>query len=217
MSRLNMSSRAIESSFSWFRLKQAIPVSEMSSLSVICLFRVPGAGLSRHASDVRKIYEGQSFYKDNGKWWGNYQINDLVVFNGFKSGVPQVSILGPLLFLVYMNDLANGLLSNPKLFADDTSIFSVVNNQLNSSNKLNEDSSKMSQWAYQWKMSFNLDVSKQALEVIFSRKTNINVHPFVFFNNPPINRKSTQKHLGLLLTEKLNFSEHINEKLKKVT
>ena len=132
-------------------------------------------------------------------------------------GVPQRSILGPLLFLVYINDLPNGLLSNPKLLADDTSIFSVVKDHLNSSNKLNEDLLKISQWAYQWKISFNPDVSKQAQEVIFSRKKTIGNHPAVFFNNLPINRKSTQKHLGLLLDEKLNFSEHINEKPKKVT
>ena len=66
-------------------------------------------------------------------------------------------------------------------------------------------------------MSLNPDVFKQAQEVIFSRKKNINNHPVVFFNNLPINRKSTQKHLGLLLNEKLNFSDHINEKRKKVT
>ena len=52
---------------------------------------------------------------------------------------------------------------------------------------------------------------------LFSRKKNIKNHPIVSFNNLPINRKSTQKHLGLLLDEKLNFSEHINEKLKKAT
>ena len=46
---------------------------------------------------------------------------------------------------------------------------------------------------------------------------NINNHSVVFLNNLPINRNSTQKHLGLFLDEKLIFSEHINEKLKKVT
>ena len=66
-------------------------------------------------------------------------------------------------------------------------------------------------------MSFNSDVSKQAQEVIFCRKKNIINHPVVFFNTLPIKRKSTQKHLGLLLDEKSNFSEHINEKLEKVT
>ena len=63
----------------------------MSSFSMICLFRVPGAGLSRNASNIRKICENQSFYKGNGKWWGNYQINDLVFFNDFKGPDYQLS------------------------------------------------------------------------------------------------------------------------------
>ena len=129
-----------------------------------------------------------------------------VVLNGqpstwspIKAAVSQGSILGPLIFLVYINDLPNELLSNPKLFADDTSIFSVVKDHLSSSNKLNEDLSKISQWAYLWKTSFNPDVSKQVEEVIFSRKKSINNHPVVFFNNLSTNKKSNQKHLGLLL------------------
>ena len=63
-------------------------------------------------------------------------------------------------------------------------------------------------------MSFNPDVSKQSQEVIFSCKKNINNHPFVFFNNLQINKKITQNHFDLLLDEKLNFSQHINEKHK---
>ena len=62
----------------------------MSSFSMICLTRVPGAGLSRHASDIRKIYVGQSFYKDKGKCWANYQINDLMVFSDFKGSDYQL-------------------------------------------------------------------------------------------------------------------------------
>ena len=87
-----------------------------------------------------------------------------------KAGVPQGSVLGPLLFLVYINDLPEGLTSNVKLFADDTSIFSVVRDSSSSSLSLNEDLSKISQWGYKWKMLFNPDASKQAQEVVFSRK-----------------------------------------------
>ena len=63
-------------------------------------------------------------------------------------------------------------------------------------------------------MSFNRDVSEQGQEVLFSCKKNINNHR-VFFNSLPINKKSTQKQLGLLLDKKLIFSEHINKTLKK--
>ena len=79
-----------------------------------------------------------------------------VVLNGqcsnwskIKAGVPQGSILGPLLFLVYINDLPEGLTTNAKLFADDTSLFSVVHNFTLSSVSLNNDLLKISQWAYQ--------------------------------------------------------------------
>ena len=64
-------------------------------------------------------------------------------------------------------------------------------------------------------MSFNPDVSKQTHKVIFSREKSINNHLVAFFNNLPINRKSSQKHLVLLLDGKLNFSENINEKRKR--
>ena len=87
-----------------------------------------------------------------------------------KAGVPQGSVLGPLLFLVYINDVLEGLTSNVKLFADDTSIFSVVRDSSSSSLSLNEDLSKISQWGYKWKMLFNPDASKQAQEVVFSCK-----------------------------------------------
>ena len=101
-----------------------------------------------------------------------------VVLNGQSSSwaevsalFSQVSVLGPLFFLMYINDLSCGLSSTTKLFADDTSLFSVVHDVTQSTNKLNDDLEKFSNWAYQWKMSFNPDKSKQAQEVIFFRKT----------------------------------------------
>ena len=75
----------------------------------------------------------------------------------FKASVSQGSILGALLFLIYINDLPIGLNSNAKLFADDTSLFSVVHNITDSANLLNSDLCRINEWALQWKMSFNPD------------------------------------------------------------
>ena len=132
-----------------------------------------------------------------------------------KAGVPQGSILGPLLFLIYINDLSDGIISDVKLFADDTSIFSTVFATNISADNLNNDLKKISEWAYKWKMSFNPDPAKQAQEVIFSRKLNKPLHPQIIFNNLPVQNASSQKHLGLILDEKLNFKLHLKEKCAK--
>ena len=65
-----------------------------------------------------------------------------------KSGVPQGSILGPLFFLVNINDLADNVNFCIKLFADDTSLFSVVRDVANTSSELNKDLESISLWAW---------------------------------------------------------------------
>ena len=92
-------------------------------------------------------------------------------WTGFNEGVPQGSIMDPLLFLIYINNLADGLSPNAKLFVDDTSLFSVVHDVGTSANELNNDLNQTNKWAFQWKMSFNPDLSKQDQEIILSRKT----------------------------------------------
>ena len=73
----------------------------------------------------------------------------------------------------------------------------------------------ISQWAYQWKMLFNPDPEKSAHEVIFSRKKNEETHPSVFYDNIEVSRTDSQKHLGLVLDNKLTFKKHIKDKLNK--
>ena len=60
--------------------------------------------------------------------------------------------MGPLLFLTCINDLSNDIKSKYKLFADDTSLFSVVHDIDTSTNDLNHDLEKISEWAFHWKM-----------------------------------------------------------------
>ena len=107
-----------------------------------------------------------------------------------RADVPQGSVLGPLFFLIYINDLPEGLNSEVKLFADGTCLFSIVNCVNTSDSTLNSDLLKIQDWAYQWKMSFNPDRTKQAQEIIFSRKKNATTHPPLFFNNSEIKLNS---------------------------
>ena len=84
-----------------------------------------------------------------------------VVLNGqvsawasVNTGVTQGSILGTLLFLIYINDLSDNLSSNIKLFVDNTSLFSVTHDVKLSARELNDDLRKISNWAFQWKRSY---------------------------------------------------------------
>ena len=65
-------------------------------------------------------------------------------------------------------------------------------------------------------MNFNHDTSKEAQEVIFSRKVKVTTHPQLDFNNNPVHETATQKHLGMFLDFKLNFQEHFENMLNKV-
>ena len=153
-----------------------------------------------------------------------YNRNQRVVLNGshsnycvVKSGVPQGSVLGPLLFLIYINDLERNIKSNLKFFADDTMLFSIVKDPVISANNLNHDLGTIQQWAYQRKMEFNPDPTKQATEVLFSCKKYSYNHPQLIFNGIAVAKVNHQKHLGLILDSRLSFEKHLNEKIIKVT
>ena len=126
-----------------------------------------------------------------------------------KAVIPQRSILDHLCFLIYINDLSNDIVSTVKLFADDTSLFSIVHNAKMSAYELNKDLENISECPHQWKMSFNPEPNKQVQEVIFSRKAAKSSHPQICLNNVSVSCVSFQKHLGVNLDKKFNFSHHI--------
>ena len=145
-----------------------------------------------------------------------------VVLNGFQSdysliesGVPQGSVLGPFLFLMYINDLERNITSNIKFFADDTMLFSIVKDPTISANDLNRDLNMICQWAHEWKLEFNPDPTKQANEILFSYKKSSTNHPQLLFNGTAVVKVNEQKHLGLILETGLSFEKHINEKIIK--
>ena len=136
----------------------------------------------------------------------NGQSSDWLDIN---AGVPQGSVLGPLLFLIYINDLSDSLISVSKLFADDTSLFLTVHDIKQSAKYLNRDLNTIKNWAFQWRMSFNPDPNKQATEVGFSHKRKSVVNPILFFNQSPVAIEPLQKHLGLILDKRLDFKHHL--------
>ena len=103
-----------------------------------------------------------------------------------------------------------------KLFADDTSLFSVVRDVNTSAKELNDDSKKVNDWSFQWKMSFNPDPSKQAQKVIFSCKSKWLTHPPLVFNNNVVSQTFSQKQLGAILDFISTFEEYLHNVSAKV-
>ena len=97
---------------------------------------------------------------------------------------------------VYINDLVDDLSSDAKLFADDTSLFTIVYDENIAAEQLNYDLKIISEWAYQCKLQFNPDKTKQAVQVIFSQKRIKPAHPILYFNENQVVTKQEQKHLG---------------------
>ena len=130
-----------------------------------------------------------------------------------EAGVPQGSILGPILFLVYINDIIESVESDIRIFADDTFIFRIADQQ--STKLLNEDLERITIWANKWKMLFNPDMTKQAVEVVFSHKRQPTIFDPLTFNNIPVKQVTETKHLGMILDRKLNFKHHLEKKIAK--
>lgn len=123
-----------------------------------------------------------------------------------QAGVPQGSILGPLLFLIYINDIVRNIGASIRLFADDTSLYIVVDSPLSSAAVLNNDLNTIGNWADAWLVSFH---AGNTFSMIISRKTEPAMHPPLTMNNTVISETQTHKHLGLTLSSTCTWSDHI--------
>ena len=132
-----------------------------------------------------------------------------------RAGVPQGSVLGPLLFLIYINDICDNLSNLARLFADDTSLsYSGTNYQLMES-QINDDLNILNEWAKTWLVDFN---SKKTKALILSKAVTPTIN--INFNNEVVEIVKNHKHLGITLSCDGSWSEHIekiaNSALKKV-
>ena len=148
------------------------------------------------------------------KWLESYlQGREIyVVLDGKKTklykinaGVPQGAILAPLLFLCFINDLPGCISSLSKLYADDTSIFSIIGSE---GSTLQQDLRKIEIWATKNDIIFNATKTKS---VIFSKNGTTADIPLYFFGNQ-IEVLSMHKHLGILLDSKLTWAPEISRR-----
>ena len=127
------------------------------------------------------------------------------------SGVPQGSVLGPILFLLYINDLPLEVVSPVSLFADDSKIFSKIisdknrseTNNANGNETLQKDLNNVRNWASKWKMEFNVDKCK----IMHLGKTNPK-HTYTM-DGSNLTITTEEKDLGVLVDDKLKFDKHI--------
>ena len=151
------------------------------------------------------------------KWFKSYLTNrqQRVIIGGensdFKSlnaGVPQGSVLGPLLFLIFINDICDSLESDPFLFADDTSLGKLITDPINTFSLLNRDLQTISTWAQQWLVTFNGDKTEY---MIFSYKRTETIYPPLLFNGIQIKKVNEHTHLGLTLTTNMSWASHVRQ------
>lgn len=144
----------------------------------------------------------------------NGEFSDLTQEGYINSGVPQGSILGPLLFLLYINDLPEQLSSEVFLYADDTSLFLPIDpeNILLSNNTLQNDIDLVHEWARTWGLAFSPSKSRDLTFTKFGEK----IYCKMKLNNVEIPTVNFHKHLGFFLDSNLNFKEHIDQLYDKI-
>jgi hypothetical protein len=113
-----------------------------------------------------------------------------------KAGVPHGSVLGPLLFLIFINDMADDMLGLGRLFADDTSIGHTAHDETTLTNMINIDLKYIQEWSKRWLVKFN--PSKTDI-MVFSANNQQNDLTFDF-NSTLIQTVNTHKHLGVIFS-----------------
>ena len=123
------------------------------------------------------------------------------------AGVPQGSVLGPLLFLVYINDIVNEVKSNIRLFADDTTLHIEVFDPQVAADMLNVDLNSISSWAKQWLVTFS---PEKTTSMVCSLRQKSAV-PDLLFNGTILEDVTSHRHLGITLSNDMSWQKHLED------
>ena len=131
-----------------------------------------------------------------------------------KAGVPQGSILGPLLFLVYTNDITDDITSDIHLYCDDTSLLSVATDPVVAAQRLNDDLNTLYKWSKHSFMVFN--PSKTVSLTINNISKNHDIQPLML-ENTLVSEVGEHTHLGVTFSKNMSWKAHINNLCKKAS
>ena len=134
-----------------------------------------------------------------------------------QCGIPQGTILGPLLFLLYINDLPNCLTNSyPRMYADDTHLTYADKDVNIIQSCLNEDLLNISKWLIANKLTLNMNKNEFMLIGSRQKLNTLTASPVLNINGTPLNQVSTSKSLGVLIDANLTWGSHIERLAKKV-
>ena len=123
-----------------------------------------------------------------------------------QSGVPQGTVLGPLLFLTFINDITQGITSKIKLFADDCLLYRTIKDE-SDSQALQQDLDCLHQWSQVWQMQFNTDKC-HTMKFTLKQKPH---EPKYFLGESELSTVTEHPYLGVTLSNKLSWNNHINK------
>ena len=160
--------------------------------------------LPKQMYEILKSYIEKRYFRV--KHEGEY--SDL---KSIRAGVPQGSVLGPLLYLIYTNDVPQNNETSIATFADDTAILAVGDTIEESTNKLQNAINEVCNWTRNWRIKLN---EQKSTHITF---TNQKVQPLpIRINNEIISHANTAKYLGMTLDTKLRWKEHVKIKRKEL-
>ena len=125
------------------------------------------------------------------------------------SGIPQGSVLGPVLFTIYINDLPDEITSDIYLFADDTKIFTEIKSD-EDVQKLQHDLNKLQEWSNKWLLKFHPEKCK-VLDISIRGKLEYEY----YLDDVKLSHTNTEKDLGVHIDNRLKFDSHIGTKINK--